>query len=253
MEWLRDGERLDDLEIQGYKLIQNRDKFCFGIDAVLLSNFAVVGKGHRVVDLGTGTGVIPILLAAKTEALKIVGVEIQDDMVDMARRSVALNSLEDRIDIVQGDIAGRVQELKGNSWDIVISNPPYKKFGSGIVNTDSSKAIARHEIMCTLEDVLATSAGLLKHRGRFFMIHRPDRFMDIVVGMRAVGLEPKRVRMVHPYMGKAPNLVLIEGVLGGGAHLTWMPPLFVYDSGGNYTREIDNIYGRKLEEDDLDG
>lgn len=253
MKLLREGERLDDLQINGYKVIQNREKFCFGIDAVLLSNFATVEKGHRVVDMGTGTGVIPILLAAKTEAAKIVGVEIQEDMVEMARRSVVLNGLESRIDIVHGDISKGILELEGGQWDVVVSNPPYKKYGSGLVNPNSSKAIARHEIMCTLEDVLRTGARLLKSRGRFFMIHRPDRFMDIVVGMREVGLEPKRVRLVYPYIGKAPNLALIEGVLGGRPHLVWMPPLYVYDESGGYTKEIRDMYGQEQEEDDLDG
>lgn len=253
MKLLREGERLDDLQIKGYKVIQNRESFCFGIDAVLLSNFANVEKDHRVVDMGTGTGVIPILLAAKTEAAKIVGVEIQEDMVEMARRSVALNGLDSRIEIVQGDISKGIVELEGGQWDVVVSNPPYKKYGSGLVNPNSSKAIARHEIMCTLEDVLRTGARLLKSRGRFFMIHRPDRFMDIVVGMRDVGLEPKRIRLVYPYIGKSPNLVLIEGVLGGRPHLVWMPPLYVYDGSGGYTREIRDMYGQEQEEDDLDG
>lgn len=250
MKLLKKGERLDDLQIKGYKLIQDKEKFCFGIDAVLLSNFASIKTGDRVIDMGTGTGVIPILLAAKTMASNIVGVEIQEDMVEMANRSIALNRLEDRVSIVHGDIRTGLLELGVGKWDVVVSNPPYKKQGSGLVNPKSSKAIARHEIRCTLDDVLSTGAKLLKNRGKFAMIHRPDRFIEIVAGMRAVGLEPKRIRLVYPYVGKATNLVLIEAVLGGKPYLTWMPPLYVYDGEGNYTEEIRSMYGE--EEDDVD-
>lgn len=251
LKTLKEHERLDDLQIGGYKLIQDREKFCFGIDAVLLSDFATAKAGDRVIDMGTGTGVIPILLAAKTDAYRIIGVEIQEAMVEMAGRSVALNNLGDRVSIIHGDISTGLEELGKGKWDVVVSNPPYKKRGSGLLNPESGKAIARHEILCTLDDVLKTGAGLLRDRGRFFMIHRPDRLIDILVGMRGVGLEPKRIRLVHPYIGKAPNLLLIEGVLGGRPYLKWMPPLYVYDSKGNYTDEICRIYGRKR--DGLDG
>lgn len=249
MELLKEGERLDDLQIKGYKVIQNRAKFCFGMDAVLLSDFALVKKGDKIVDLGTGTGVIPILLAAKTNASSIMGVEIQEDMVEMARRSIALNGLEHRVCIVHGDIKTGLGELGRGEWDVVVSNPPYKKLGSGLVNPEDAKAIARHEIMCTLDDVLRVGASLLKFGGRFSMVHRPDRFMDVVIGMREIGLEPKRIRLIHPSLGKAPNLMLIEGVLGGRPYLEWIPPLYVYDDTGAYTEEIRRIYGM---EDDVD-
>ncbi|NMA95347.1 MAG: tRNA1(Val) (adenine(37)-N6)-methyltransferase [Clostridiales bacterium] len=241
---LRDGEHIDDLQIKGFKLIQNREKFCFGIDAVLLSNFVDIKNGERVVDLGTGTGVIPVLLAAKTCAEKIVGVEIQQDMVDMARRSVTLNGLKDRIDIIHGDIAKGAPGLELGIWDVVVTNPPYKKRGSGIINPDASKAIARHEIMCTLDDVIKAAAKLLRPRGRLYMIHRPERLMDIALGMRRERLEPKSIRLIHPKVDRPPNLLLVEGVLGGGRHLKWLPPLYVYDENGEYTKEVKAIYGR---------
>ena len=248
---LKEGERLDDLQIKGYKIIQNRTKFCFGMDAVLLSSFASVRAGDRVIDLGTGTGMIPILIAAKTKADSITGVELQYDMVDMARRSVALNGLENRISIVHGDITTGLEELDRAKWDVVVSNPPYKKMGSGLVNPKDSKAIARHELMCTLDDVLKTASKLLKFGGRFSMVHRPDRLMDILIGMREVQIEPKRIRLIHPFIDKAPNLILIEGVLGGKPYIEWLPPLYVYDEIGAYTKEIRCMYG--LEGDDIYG
>lgn len=235
-------ERIDDLQFKGLKIIQNIDKFCFGMDAVLLSHFANARKGEQVVDLGTGTGIIPILLSGRSEARKIYGVEIQPDMADMARRSVFLNGLQDRIEIVTGDLRESPYYLGAGKFQLVVSNPPYKKAGSGLINPSDSKAIARHEIFCTLEDVLDAAKKLLAHRGRLAMVHRPERLMDILYGMRQRGLEPKRVRLVHGTVDKAPSMVLIEAVKGGKPHLVWMPPLIVYDDKGIMTDEVREIY-----------
>lgn len=235
-------ERIDDLQFKGLKIIQNIDKFCFGMDAVLLSHFAEARKGEQVVDLGAGTGIIPILLSGRSEASKIYGVEIQPDMADMARRSVLLNGLQDRIEIVTGDLKESPYYLGVGKFQLVVSNPPYKKAGSGLINPSDAKAISRHEILCTLEDVLDAAKKLLAHRGRLAMVHRPERMVDILYGMRHRGLEPKRVRLVHGSVDKPPSMVLIEAVKGGKPHLMWLPPLIVYDDKGNMTDEVREIY-----------
>ena len=239
---LEEFERIDDLQFKGLKIIQNPQKFCFGTDAVLLSHFAGIKKGDRVVDLGTGTGIIPILLAGRMADASIHGVEIQPDMVEMAMRSVKLNNLDSRIDIIQGDIKEAPVMLGKGQYTLVVSNPPYKKAGSGIINPHDAKAIARHEILCTLEDILSVAAKLLVIGGRFAMIHQTDRLMDILMGMRQQRLEPKRIRLIHPQLNKAPNLVLIEATLHGKPHLQWLPPLFIYNENGLYTNELLEIY-----------
>ena len=241
-------ERVDDLQFKGLKIIQNIDKFCFGMDAVLLSHFADAKKGEQVVDLGTGTGIIPILLSGRSEVSKIYGVEIQPDMADMARRSVLLNGLQDRIEIVTGDLRESPYYLGIGKFQLVVSNPPYKKAGSGLINPSDAKAISRHEILCTLEDVLDAAKKLLADRGRLVMVHRPERMVDILYGMRQRGLEPKRVRLVHGTVNKPPSMMLIEAVKGGKPHLTWMSPLIVYDDRGNMTDEVKEIYHLEVEE-----
>ena len=212
---LKPEERLDDLQIKGFEIIQHPGKFCFGMDAVLLSNFARVKKGERVLDLGTGTGIIPILLAAKTEGEGFVGLEIQEESADMARRSVAHNSLEDRVEIVDGDIKEAATIFGPASFDVITTNPPYMIGQHGISNPSDTKAIARHEVLCTLDDILKESARILKPKGRFYMVHRPFRLAEILSKMVAVGIEPKRMRLVHPFVDKEPNMVLIEGLRGG--------------------------------------
>lgn len=239
---LGEFERIDDLQFKGLKIIQNSQKFCFGTDAVLLSHFAGIKKGDRVVDLGTGTGIIPILLAGRMADASIHGVEIQPDMVEMAMRSVKLNNLDSRIEIIHGDIKEAPVMLGKGQYTLVVSNPPYKKTGSGIINPHDAKAIARHEILCTLEDILSVAAKLLVIGGRFAMIHQTDRLMDILMGMREQRLEPKRIRLIHPQLNKAPNLVLIEATLHGKPHLQWLPPLFIYNENGLYTNELLEIY-----------
>lgn len=237
------NERLDELHRNGYKIIQNPERFCFGMDAVLLSGFASALEGERVLDLGTGTGIIPILMAAKTPADHLTGLEIQEESADMARRSVAYNDLEDRIDIVTGDIKDASRLFGASSFDVISTNPPYMIADHGLVNPDEAKAVARHEIKCTLEDVISQSAKVLKPGGRFFMVHRPFRLSEIFSLMTAYKLEPKRMRMVYPYLDAEPNMVLIEGNRGGKPRLSVEKPLIVYKERGKYTDEIYDIYG----------
>lgn len=242
--YVRDNESIDDLQLKGLNLIQKIDGFKFGVDAVLLSDFANVKKKHRVIDLCTGTGIIPFLLYGKYEPTEICGLEIQDDMVEMATRSTKLNSLEGKIVFVNEDLKN-IEYLKSlEKFDVVTVNPPYKLNNAGIINNSDKLAIARHEVLCNLEDVISASRILLKDNGRMFMVHRPERLADIFTLMRKYKIEPKRVKMVHPKIGKAPNIVLVEGQRDGGAYLKWEPPLYVYDENGRYTKEIDLIYGR---------
>lgn len=242
---LKEFERIDDLQFKGLKIIQDPRKFCFGTDAVLLSHFAGIRKGDVVADLGTGTGIIPILLAGRSEDARITGLEIQPDMADMARRSIELNDLEGRVKIVEGDIKHAPELLGRNRYTLVVSNPPYKKSGSGKVNPSDCIAVARHEILCTLEDVVEAASVLLVPYGRFAMVHQSDRLADIIWAMRKASLEPKRVQMVHPRPLKPPNLVLIEGMKHSRSHLKWLPPLYVYDENGQYTEELIEIYHMK--------
>lgn len=237
------NERLDELHRNGYKIIQNPERFCFGMDAVLLSGFASALEGEKVLDLGTGTGIIPILMAAKTPADHLTGLEIQEESADMARRSVAYNDLEDRIDIVTGDIKDAFRLFGASSFDVITTNPPYMIADHGLVNPDEAKALARHEIKCTLEDVISQSAKVLRPGGHFFMVHRPFRLSEIFTLMTTYKLEPKRMRMVYPYVDAEPNMVLIEGVRGGKPRLSVEKPLIVYKERGKYTDEIYDIYG----------
>jgi len=236
-------ERIDDLHRNDYKIIQNPNKFCFGIDAVLLSDFANVKKNEISLDLGTGTGIIPILLEAKTQGEKFVGLEIQQESVDMAKRSVKLNSLEQKIEIVEGDIKQATVLFKPSSFDVITSNPPYMNNPNGLTNDLMPKAIARHEILCTLEDVISAAAKLVKVGGKFYMVHRPHRITDIICLLRQYKLEPKRIRFVHPYIDKEPNMVLIESTRHGKAMMKIEPPLIVYEDKNKYTDEIFEIYG----------
>jgi len=240
---LRDNERLDELQRNGYRIIQNPEKFCFGMDAVLLSGFAKAGQGEKVLDLGTGTGIIPILMSAKTQAAHLTGLEIQEEIADMAKRSVLLNELEEKINIVNGDIKEAGQIFGGASFDVVTCNPPYMIGKHGITNPDAPKAIARHEILCTLEDVVSQAAKVLKPGGNFYMVHRPFRLAEIMVMLVKYKLEPKRMRLVYPFVDKAPNMVLIEANRGGKSRITVEKPLVVYKEKGVYTEEIYEVYG----------
>ena len=240
---LKENERIDDLERNGYQIIQRTDGFCFGMDAVLLSGFAVVKRGEKVLDLGTGTGIIPILLEAKTEGEHFSALEIQGEVADMARRSVALNRLEKKITIVNGDIKEASQIFGPASFDVVTSNPPYMNDARGLKNPDLPKAIARHEVLCTLEDVVREAAKVLKTGGRFYLVHRPHRLAEIINTLTAYRLEPKRMKMVHPFADREANMVMIEAVRGGGAFLKVEAPVIVFREPGVYIDEIRDVYG----------
>ncbi len=240
---LRDGERLDDLHRNGFRIIQNEKLFCFGMDAVLLSGFAEVREGEKALDLGTGTGIIPILLAAKTKGEHFTGLEISARSVDMARRSVLLNDLQQRVEIVQGDIKEAGDLFAPASFDTVTSNPPYMIGQHGLVNPDIEKAAARHEILCTLEDVVRAAAKLVRPGGRFYLVHRPFRLAEIIRTLSQYKLEPKRMRLVYPYVDREPNMVLIEAVRGGRPRMAVEKPLIVYKEPGVYMPEITEIYG----------
>ena len=226
---LKPGERLDDLQVGGLELIQNPEGFCFGVDAVFLSDFVKVKSGETVLDLGTGNGIIPILLSAKTGGKKFTGLEIQENTADMARRSVAYNHLEDRIEIVTGDIKEAAEIFKPAFFDVITTNPPYMLSQHGLRNPDDAKAIARHEVLCTLDDILRESMRLLQDKGRFYMIHRPFRLTEIMIKMNHYKIEPKRIQFIHPYIDKEPVLVLIEGVRGARSRVTVEPPIIIYD------------------------
>ncbi len=240
---LLEDERIDELQRNGYRIIQNRKKFCFGMDAVLLSGFARAEKGERTLDLGTGTGIIPLLMAAKTRGESFAALEIQPDMADMAARSVALNGLEKKITVVTGDIKEASEIFGRASFDVVTCNPPYMDQSHGLRNPDEPRAIARHELLCTFEDVAREAAAVLRPGGRFYLVHRPRRLAELICVLKNHRLEPKRMKLVHPYLESEANMVLLEAVRGGGVQLRVEPPLVVYERPGVYTREIYDIYG----------
>lgn len=241
-EVLKPGERIDDLQRNGYRIIQDPEKFCFGMDAVLLSGFAHAHTGDTVIDLGTGTGIIPILMEAKTPAAHLTGLEIQPESADMARRSVELNSLSEKINIVTGDICNASAMFGMGAFDVVTSNPPYMTKGHGLKNPDSAKAVARHEILCSLDDVCREASKLLKFGGHFYMVHRPFRLAEIITTLVSYKLEPKRMRFVYPYVDKEPNTVLIEAVKAGNSRVTVEPPLIVWAERDVYTDEMKTLF-----------
>lgn len=226
---LKQGERLDDLQVKGFEIIQDSQRFCFGVDAVLLSDFVRIKKGEKTLDLGTGTGILPILLAAKTQGEHFTGLEIQMESVDMARRSVVHNKLRSKIDIVSGDIKEAAEIFQPAFFDVIVTNPPYMLEQHGLKNPDAAKAIARHEILCTLDDILRESAKLLQEsKGRFYMIHKPFRLAEIIIKMNKYKIEPKRLQLIHPYADKEPTMVLIEGIKGGKSRIKIEPPIIMY-------------------------
>lgn len=237
------NERIDELQRNGYRIIQNEKKFCFGMDAVLLSGFARAGKGERVLDLGTGTGIIPILMEAKTEGKSFTGLEIQEEMAEMAARSVKLNGLEEKVSIIQGDLKEASKRFGKASFDVVTCNPPYMNQNHGLKNPDEPKAIARHELLCSFEDVAREAAALLKSGGRLYLVHRPHRLTEIFETLRAHKLEPKRMKFVHPFADAEANMVLIEAFRGGRPQMRVEAPVIVYEKPGVYTNEIYEIYG----------
>ena len=239
---LQGTERLDDLQRGGYYLIQDEKLFCFGMDSVLLSAFARALPGEQVLDLGCGNGVIPILMKARYPEGRYSGLELNARSVSLARRSVALNGLEASISIIQGDIKEADRIYPAASFDVITGNPPYMTGGHGLTGADEEVAAARHEIWCTLEDVVRAASNLLKSKGRFYLVHRPFRLAEIMICMRNYHLEPKRMRLVYPYADREPNMVLLEGVKGGRPRITVEPPLIVYEKPGVYTEEIRQIY-----------
>ena len=242
---LKENERIDDLELNNLKIIQNKNGFCFGMDSVLLSDFAKNIKSNtKVIDLGTGTGILPILLSAKTRASKIVGIEIQEDVANMANRSVELNNLQNRLEIICENIKNLKNVYETNSFDAIVTNPPYKTKGTGGINELKSKLISRHEITADLEDFISISSYLLKDQSNIYMVHRPERLVDILSIFRKYKLEPKELKLVQPNCGKAPNLVLIKATKNAKPFLKIDKPLYIYKSDGTYTEELLKIYNK---------
>jgi tRNA1Val (adenine37-N6)-methyltransferase len=237
------NERIDDLHRNGLKIIQNRNVFSFTMDSVLLSGFAGVNNNDRVVDLGTGTGVLPLLIAGRKKVKEIIGLEIQDLLVDMAQRSVYLNKLEN-IKIIKGDIKEAPMILGAETFDVVVSNPPYMKGHRGEINALTTKAIARHEILCNLEDVISGAAKLVKYGGKIALVHKTERIVDIFNYMRQYNVEPKRLRLVQPKKDKESNIVLIEGIKGAKPGLKTLPTLIIYEETGKYTKEVEDLYNK---------
>ena len=242
MDILKENERLDELHRNNYVIIQDPKRFCFGIDAVLLSDFAKAKDGDIVFDIGTGTGIIPILMSAKTNAKKYFAIDIQKESVDMAKRSVEINNLSNKIEIFHLDVKNVFEKFEKSSINVVTSNPPYMNIGGGIINEYDAKAIARHEIYCNLDDIVKTASMLLKPKGKFYMVHRPNRLCDIICTLRKYKLEPKTIRFVQPYEDREPNMLLIESIKNGGSLLKVLPNLIIYNKNRQYTDEINKIY-----------
>ncbi len=245
---IRENERIDDLQFKGLKLIQNSNQFCFGLDAVLLARFSSPKDIDKIIDLGTGTGIIPVMVSGLCGSCDIVGLEIQECMCEMANRSVIINSLEKRVKIISGDIKNISSLFEKAAFSLVISNPPYIKHGNGIVNGDEQKAISRHEVLCNLDDVCKAAGYLLSDKGRFSMVHKPERIIECFDSMRKYSIEPKKAQLVYPKESKAPSAVLIEGVKGANSGFTFLRPIIVMDNNDSYTCSITDIYSGKGDE-----
>jgi len=245
-ELLKDGERIDNTGFGNLRLIQKPEDFCYGIDAVLLATFAEVGKNKKVVDLGTGTGIIPMILSHRTEASEIVGVEVQQDSYERGMRNIQLNDLGGRVRLIHGDVKQLVKDklVCKHSFDVVVTNPPYIKGGGGLKNREQTRTIARHETTAGLSDFIREASLLLKDRGDFYMVHRPNRLVDISIACRQHKLEPKELRLVSPNKDSAPNILLLHCVKHGRPELKFLDPLYVYQEDGSYTDEIMLLYER---------
>lgn len=242
---LKENERIDDLELNGLKIIQNKNGFCFGMDSVLLSDFAKeIKKNSTILDMGTGTGILGILLSAKTQDTKITGIEIQPEVAEMARRSVQLNHLEERINIVCEDVKKLKEIYEAGSFGAIVTNPPYKKKGTGGMNENEAKLISRHEITANLEDFISIASYLLKDQGNIYIVHRPERLADIMINLRKYKLEPKNIKFVHPNQEKEPNLILVKATKNARPFLKVEKPIYIYDLQGNYTSDILRIYNK---------
>lgn len=240
---LKLNEKIEDLQYNGLKIIQSDDGFKFGVDAVILADFAKRNLNNTtVLDIGTGTGIISILLAAKTKLNKIIGLEIQKEVCEMAKRSVKLNNLEEKIEIINEDVKNIESIIKKTSIDIIVTNPPYQKNNTGITNENKKESISRHEVLCTFTDICKAAKYALKPLGKMYIIHRPERIADIICGLRNNGLEPKEIRFVQPYQDEKPNLVLVKAVKGANQFLKVLKPLIIYEKNGDYTKEILKIY-----------
>lgn len=243
---LKENERIDDLEYKGLKIIQNKEGFCFGIDSILLSDFAKnIKKGAKVLDLGTGTGIIATLLCGKTELSEIIGIEVQEEVYEMAKRTIQLNHLENKFKLIQDNILNLNNYFEKNSFDVIVTNPPYKKKETGIRNEDTRKLISRHEIKANLEDFIKISKDMLKDKGEFYIVYRPERLVDLLSIMRKYKIEPKRIRFVYSNIHAVSKLVLVQGVKNARPFLKLEPNLYIYDENGNYTDEILNIYHKE--------
>lgn len=243
---LKENERIDDLEFNNLKIIQNEKEFCFGMDSVLLSDLAKeIKPNSNIIDFGTGTGILPILLSGKTKDTKIIGIEIQQKMADMAIRSVKLNNLGNRINIINEDIKNINNILKKETFDVVVTNPPYKENNTGLKNLEEGKIISRHEVKCTLEDIIIAAKNVLKDKGTLYMVHRPARIVDICELLRKYKIEPKNIKFVYPKLGKEANLILIKAVKNAKKFLKVEKPLIIYKENGEYTDEVLKIYNKK--------
>ena len=238
------NERIDDLQYKGLKIIQKKNGFCFGVDSIIIVNFADIPKASKVLDIGSGSGIISVLIAAKTEASSVTGVEIQSEMAEMAKRSIRMNCLEHKVEVINEDIKQYTKYTRPSSFDAVVTNPPYIPNGGGIINSSDSKAIAKHEIACSLDDIVEASARLLKSCGQLTMIHRVERMTDVFYTMRCKNIEPKFLRMVQPDVNKAPNLFMVKGTKGGNSGIKVFNPLYIYNQDGSYSDEINRIYCR---------
>jgi tRNA1Val (adenine37-N6)-methyltransferase len=242
---IKANERIDDLEYKGLKIIQSIDGFKFGIDSILLSDFAkYIKNGAKVLDIGAGTGIISILLSGKTMAKEIVGIEVQEEVAEMAIRSIRLNDLASKISIINDNINNIEKYFEHNYFDAIVTNPPYQKNNTGLKSENKKHLISRHEVECTLENIIEESFKVLKDKGEFYMVHRPERLVDIMYFMRKYKIEPKEIRYVYPKFGEKSNLVLIKGVKNANEFLKMDKPLIIYDTNGNYTNEILKIYNK---------